>query len=527
MLAFGPPHPFPMRLALLPLVLILAFSAPAEAQQAACTPAAPALPTVGHGLGARFGRAHVAAPRAARPARPGASCAARETGLPTEVLQDTWDGSDWALVTRTRYAANAAGQLALVATDVRLGSGWAPDAEDTFAYDGAGRLTVHARRYWVGTDEIRDYRETFTYSAAGRVAEYVYELGTPTGWENAGRALPTYDAAGRPATVRTQGWTGTAWADAGLDTYAYTATGRLAEQVSALWDGAAFQPSARETRAYDAATDSLALWTFFAPDGGGWAETGREVYTLDATGRPTGHVGLAVVDGALVNILRDRFTYRAATGTDLTFAESRTWDGSDWAAGFREALAYDGAGRLTGYTYRSTETPGETFADLFRDLYTLDAAGRRTGVLSQQGTPGGWADAARAAYAFDALGRPSVDIDESFDGTAWTYTRRLRYAYGGGVAGEPGSGPAGLSLAAGPNPSRGAVRVTVALDAPGEVALEVFDARGRRVARLLGGAQPAGAQTVMWDAGAVAAGVYTLRLAAGQVVTSRTVTVVR
>ena len=84
-----------------------------------------------------------------------------------------------------------------------------------------------------------------------------------------------------------------------------------------------------------------------------------------------------------------------------------------------------------------------------------------------------------------------------------------------------------MSLAAGPNPARGAVRVTFALDMPGDATLDVFDVRGRRVARLLTGAQPAGTWTVVWDASGVAPGVYTVRLAAGTAATSRVVTVVR
>ena len=46
------------------------------------------------------------------------------------------------------------------------------------------------------------------------------------------------------------------------------------------------------------------------------------------------------------------------------------------------------------------------------------------------------------------------------------------------------------------------------------MAVEVYDALGRQVARVNGGYHAAGAHTVSWDARGLPAGVYYLRLAA-------------
>ena len=95
------------------------------------------------------------------------------------------------------------------------------------------------------------------------------------------------------------------------------------------------------------------------------------------------------------------------------------------------------------------------------------------------------------------------------------------------VGGEP-SVPAALALSApAPNPASGAVRLGLDLPEAGDVRLEAFDARGRRVAVLLDGPLAAGAHEVRLRAGALAPGVYLLRLTADAGTARQTLTVAR
>lgn len=93
-------------------------------------------------------------------------------------------------------------------------------------------------------------------------------------------------------------------------------------------------------------------------------------------------------------------------------------------------------------------------------------------------------------------------------------------------AGGPEAGAAALGLPA-PNPTAGALAFTVALDAPATVRLGVYDALGREVARLGGGAWAAGDHRVRLDAGALAPGVYTVRMVADGQASARRFVVVR
>ena len=91
--------------------------------------------------------------------------------------------------------------------------------------------------------------------------------------------------------------------------------------------------------------------------------------------------------------------------------------------------------------------------------------------------------------------------------------------------GRPVAGALGLTAA--PNPSSGATALTFTLDEAADVTVEVFDVLGRRVATLADGSLPAGDQALTWDAGALAPGLYVVRLQAGSEAASRTVTLAR
>ena len=92
--------------------------------------------------------------------------------------------------------------------------------------------------------------------------------------------------------------------------------------------------------------------------------------------------------------------------------------------------------------------------------------------------------------------------------------------------GAPGAAGAALGLPA-PNPTAGPLALTVTLEAPATVRLGVFDALGREVARLGGGAWPAGEHPVRLDTGALAPGVYAVRLVADGRTSTRRFVVVR
>ncbi len=65
-----------------------------------------------------------------------------------------------------------------------------------------------------------------------------------------------------------------------------------------------------------------------------------------------------------------------------------------------------------------------------------------------------------------------------------------------------------------PNPARGAARLPLTLDADATVEAAVYDALGRRVAVVSDGPLAAGAHAIPLEAGALAPGVYVVRVVA-------------
>jgi photosystem II stability/assembly factor-like uncharacterized protein len=90
---------------------------------------------------------------------------------------------------------------------------------------------------------------------------------------------------------------------------------------------------------------------------------------------------------------------------------------------------------------------------------------------------------------------------------------------------EPSEEP--LRVEVHPNPAHDSATVTFTLRTPSEVEAVLYDGLGRRVAVLHEGPLGAGEHTLPLDGGALPAGVYVVRVAAGGAVATRTVTLLR
>lgn len=122
------------------------------------------------------------------------------------------------------------------------------------------------------------------------------------------------------------------------------------------------------------------------------------------------------------------------------------------------------------------------------------------------------------------LGAGSVDGI----GRAYGYTLAQYFRLDLSTTGEAAPDEAGLVLrTVSPNPTVGAASVAFALAAPSDVEADVVDVLGRRVAALAAGPFGSGDHAVSLDLSAFPAGVYVVRLRAGNVTRTRPLTVAR
>jgi hypothetical protein len=97
----------------------------------------------------------------------------------------------------------------------------------------------------------------------------------------------------------------------------------------------------------------------------------------------------------------------------------------------------------------------------------------------------------------------------------------------GAEDGAPSEAPLALSLRVFPNPSRTTATLSLDLTAAGLVTVEVFDALGRRVARVHDGELAAGGRAFAVDTGSLPPGVYVARAVSPAGAVSERLTVVR
>ena len=179
-------------------------------------------------------------------------------------------------------------------------------------------------------------------------------------------------------------------------------------------------------------------------------------------------------------------------------------------AGYRWVAASRGPFRLTTadneIRFTLSETPGAAIAD------------PSAVVVYHRPYVGG---------TFEALPTTVDAATGEVVGTGFRSLGEFVLASDAGALPTDGAADGALALAASPNPAHGAATVTVTMPAPGPAEVAVFDALGRRVARLWDGPLAAGPHRLALDAGALPAGVYLVRAVTPAGVAGRAVTVVR
>lgn len=199
------------------------------------------------------------------------------------------------------------------------------------------------------------------------------------------------------------------------------------------------------------------------------------------------------------------------------------------------ALSYEN-GQYTSYTShrRSSETGPWSASHRYAAQY--DVQGRVASLVLQQATSNAegavtWDDARQYLWTFRPDGLIETETRQRWDaGTeTWSTDRRETYVTAMDIppAPEPIPPPEAVRLGAMPNPF--ASEATLTLDVPeaAPVRVEVFDARGRRVAVAFDGELDAGTETLPLRLGGVPAGVYLVRATVGAEAVTEAVTVIR
>lgn len=227
----------------------------------------------------------------------------------------------------------------------------------------------------------------------------------------------------------------------------------------------------------------------------------------------------------------DAFLARYDSDGALHWVRSAGGIGEDESYGV--ALGADGSVFVTGYFSEEADFDGDGEPDATSSgqldvfLAAYDAAGELLWVHATGGVldDGGYAVALGDGSAFVA---GYFDGEEDFDSEPVAGDAFLaRYATAA-VAAEPAAPEAAAALSAPhPNPFRQAARLTLTLDAPQHVTVEVLDMLGRRITVLHEGVAPASDLPLALDAAGLPAGLYVVRATGETFTATQRVTVVR
>lgn len=485
-------------------------------------------------------------------------------GFDLVITTDTWDGADWAPVSRLTYPSDAEGRWYGAADERWEAGGWAFASRSTVAYDAAGHVVETVSETYDGGGLASAQRTTTTY-ADGEAVTLVESRSGAGGWRAVSRRTSTLDASGRPLAELGEAWRGGAWAPDVRTLYVYDGAGEPVEIVSQAWEGGAWVDALRTLQDV-AGLQTVRTTQTWDGNAGAWVDLDRTTTEVDASGHVVDYV-VASWDGtAWVPLRRLR---RAYAGGQLAEEARERWDGGaqTWRLQDLQVASYRPDGQLLVTTDRQFDAAGVTVVDGAQTSWTYDAEGRITGrtVAEWDPTAQDWVDATRSLFTYseddgggdgdgegddDGGGDGSGDGED--DGGDGGGDDGGGEDDGGDDGGNDGSGDDGgdddggeddggddggavardeaealvFDLSVRPNPltSRATVRLTTS--APVHVRVELVDALGRRVARLLDG-PAAGETTLVLPVAGLPAGVYVLRVVSGDHALSRTVTVAR
>lgn len=194
------------------------------------------------------------------------------------------------------------------------------------------------------------------------------------------------------------------------------------------------------------------------------------------------------------------------------------------------------AGAVLGYTFTNVTGNHSILAAFGIDSFTVTASAGPNGSINPAGsvavpygtnrgfliTPsGGFHVSDVLVDGLSVAPVPGYAFTYTLTAVAASHTIQALFDVGAPVDVEGGPATAGpLAVRSFPNPSAGAVQLTVRSPGVGVQILEVFDMTGRRVRRLESGPYPAGVRRVAWDGrddsgSRVASGVYQVLLQSG------------
>lgn len=197
--------------------------------------------------------------------------------LPTLMVSETYDGTNWGIEDRSTITYDANGNVATFEYEYNSGSGLEKEYKVLVVYNASNQITSTTEQEWDGTMYVDAYRITYTYNSDGTTMEEIYE---------------TYD--------------GAAWNVDRRTTYTYDGNGNQTETLEEQYNAGIWEPSYRTTQIFDPANDMIESYGE-SYSLGMWQTTNEAYYTYDGrhnavTSEYRGFNGTTIVPYSFINM---------------------------------------------------------------------------------------------------------------------------------------------------------------------------------------------------------------------------------
>ncbi len=361
---------------------------------------------------------------------------------------------------------------------------WVKKQKQVFTYDGSGFNTGNILQRWQNTFWMNSTKFIYKYDFNGNASEYLLQNWDGSQWVNWVRYVYTYDTVGNMLEEKSQEWHRDGWLDSRRYLYLYDDSGNVIDDI---------------------------YQTFYNNE---WINYEKNIYSFDNKRNMIENIFLKWQVDKWTNSKRTYNTYD--NNSKVTEQLNQDWKDTAWINRYNSFYSYsDGKTREILTLFWVVDS----WKNSSLVTYAFDLRGINTEKLSKIWTNSEWKNNTKNSYTNDNRGNKTEDWSQQWNGLSWRNVSKIIYTWQQlitDVADEP-STPTTFTLQQNyPNPFNPVTVINYQLQTKSDVMLKIYDVLGREVVTLVDETQPAGKNSVRWDATNMPSGVYYYRLQAGQ-----------
>jgi hypothetical protein len=263
-------------------------------------------------------------------------------------------------------------------------------------------------------------------SAANQLASYMQLLNNET-WEYSSMDTSVFDSVGNRLVLINRTWADGQWQNASEQRNTYTDNGKVLSSVNMFWADDHWENSDSTSFAYNANGNKVASFhAEWSDTTSAWLSSSFHLYTYDSVGNLTLSLGEVWGDSTWTNTQQIIYTYDSVS--NLKEGLVQTWKDTSWVNFYKETYTYDDFKNKLSYTgeiWNDTVWMNDQHYD-----YTYDAEGRLISGVGKNWNGTTWINFDKGQFTYDTYGGIETYLYQEWENdTAWQNVSLSQYAY--------------------------------------------------------------------------------------------------